>query len=202
MSAAFFSSFARRSLRSAGAASRLRLLGRSLSLLLRLHVLAGCLVDYLHGQAHLPALINPKQLDLHLVAFLYNVGDLVNPARGELADVYQAVLDAEEVHEGAEVHHLDHGAVIYHADFRLGGNRLDPVDGGLDRVGIGGGDLHRTVIFDVDLGAGLLYDFSDHSAARADDFADLIGRDLEHLDTRRVLAELCAVLRDRLGHFT
>ena len=65
---------------------------------------------------------------------------------------------------------------------------------------IGGGDLHRAVVLDVDLGAGLFHDLADHLAAGADHFADLVGRDLEHLDARRMLAELGAGRGQRLGH--
>ena len=38
---------------------------------------------------------------------------------------------AEEIHEGAEVDDLDDLAVVDHADFRLGDDAADPVDGGL-----------------------------------------------------------------------
>ena len=64
-----------------------------------------------------------------------------------------------------------------------------------------GGDLHGAVVLDVDLGAGLLDDLADHLAAGADHFADLVGRDLEGLDARRVFAELGAGIGQRLGHF-
>ena len=45
---------------------------------------------------------------------------------------------------------------------------------------------------DVDLGAGLGDDLADHLAAGADHFADLVDRDLDGLDLRRVLAQLGA----------
>jgi hypothetical protein len=61
-------------------------------------------------------------------------------------------------------------------------------------------DLHGAVVGDVDLGAGLLHDLADHLAAGADHLADLVDRDVEHLDARRVLAELVAVLVERLRH--
>ena len=76
---------------------------RRFRLLLGLEVLAGLLVDDLHRQADLAALVEAEQLDLDLVAFLDDVGGLVDALAGELADVDEAVLGAEEVHEGAEV---------------------------------------------------------------------------------------------------
>jgi hypothetical protein len=66
--------------------------------------LAGLLVDDLHRQADLAALVEAEQLDLHLVAFLDDVGGLGDALLGQLRDVDEAVLGAEEVHEGAEVH--------------------------------------------------------------------------------------------------
>ena len=65
---------------------------------------------------------------------------------------------------------------------------------------LGGGDLHRAVVLDVDLGAGLLDDLADDLAAGADDFADLVDRDLQHLDARGMLAELGARMSERLAH--
>ena len=38
----------------------------------------------------------------------------------------EAVAGAEEVDEGAEVDALDHGSLVDRADFRLGGDALDP----------------------------------------------------------------------------
>src|SRR5437667_6193019 len=80
--------------------------------LVRLEVLAGGLVDRLHRQPRLAAVVEAEQLDLDLVAFLDDVGGLLHAGGSELTDVDQAVLGAEEVHEGAELHHLDHGALV------------------------------------------------------------------------------------------
>src|SRR3989304_4470072 len=71
---------------------------------------------------------------------------------------------------GAEVHPLDHRALVDVADLRVRRDRLDPVDRGLDRLRIGGGHLHRAVVLDIDLGAGLLDDLADHLAAGAAPF--------------------------------
>src|SRR5471030_2156049 len=85
---------------------------RGFRLLLGLKIFAGGLVDHLHRQPRLAAVVEAEQLGLDLVAFLDDVGSLLHAVGGELADVDEAVLGAEEVHEGAELHHLDHGAVI------------------------------------------------------------------------------------------
>ena len=70
----------------------------------------------------------------------------------------------------------------------------------LIELAAGGGDLDGAVVGNVDLGAGLLHDLADDLAARADDLADLVDRDREHFDARRMLAELGACLRERLAH--
>src|SRR6516225_5579955 len=187
-------------LRARGLALLVAALLLGLGLLLCFQILAGRLVDDLHGEAHLAALVKAEKLHLDLVAFLDDVRDLLHPARRELADVHEPVLGAEEVHEGAEVHHLDHGALVDVTDLGLGRDRLDPVDRRLHRVAVGGRHLHRAVVANVDLGTGLLHDLADHLAARADHLANLVDRDVEHLDARGVLAELVAVLGQRRRH--
>src|SRR3954468_22735583 len=101
---------------------------RSLGLLPGFEIVAGCLVDRLHRQPGLAAVVEAEQLDLDLVAFLDDVGGLLHAACAELADVNQTILGAEEVHERAELHHLDDGALVDLADLRIGGDRLDPLD--------------------------------------------------------------------------
>ena len=69
-----------------------------------------------------------------------------------------------------------------------------------DHSRVGRGDLDRAVVVDVDLGAGFRDDLADHRAARADHLADLVGRDIDRLDARRIFAELGAAPRQRLVH--
>src|SRR4051794_30159213 len=70
-------------LRSPSNGSGGRFLGLFLPFLAR-DLLAGGLVDHLHGEAHLAALVEAHQLDEHLVAFLHHVSGLVHPVMGEL----------------------------------------------------------------------------------------------------------------------
>src|SRR5262249_30013879 len=48
-----------------------------LCLLLGLEIFAGLLVDHLHGQPHLAALVKAEQLDFHFIAFLDDIGGLL-----------------------------------------------------------------------------------------------------------------------------
>src|SRR6202166_573370 len=163
-------------------------------------VLARLLVDQLHGEAHLAAIVEAKQLHLHRVAFLDDIGDLADATRREFGNVNETVLRPKEIHEGAEIHHLDHLAVIDFADLRLGDDGLDPFERCANGLAVGGGDLHGPVVLDVDLGARLLHDFADHLAAGTDHFADLVGRNVNYFDARRMLAELVASAGYRVAH--
>src|SRR5262249_6902749 len=132
-----------------GAALRGLGLVAALGSLLAFDVLAGGLIHRLHGQAHFAALVHAEELYFHLVAFLDDVGDLVHPAWCQLADMYQPVLGAEEVNKSAEVHDFHYGTLVDVSDFRIGSDRLDPVDRRLDRFAVGGSDLHGAVVLDV-----------------------------------------------------
>src|SRR5690606_10876831 len=162
--------------------------------------LAGLLVNDLHGEPHLAALVEAHQLDPHLVAFLDDIGGLLDALRRELRDVDEAVLGAEEVDEGAEVGGLDDRTLVDLADFRLGNDGVDPLLRRFDLLGVGRSDLDRAVILDVDLRTGLFDDLADHLAAGADHVADLVGRNVHHLDARRELAELRTGAGQGLAH--
>ena len=64
---------------------------------------------------------------------------------------------------------------------------------------VGGADVDRAVVLDGDLGAGVLLDRVDHLALGADDLADLVHRDLDRDDPRRLGAHLARGV-DRLAH--
>ena len=65
---------------------------------------------------------------------------------------------------------------------------------------VGGRDLDRAVVLDVDLAAGLLDDLADHLAAGADHLADLLLRHVDDGDARRGRRHVVARAGDRLGH--
>src|SRR5262245_8154280 len=163
-------------------------------------LLAGLLVNDLHRQPDLAAVVAAEQLHPDLVAFLDHLVDGLGPAFGKLRDVHQAVAGAEEIHEGAELHDLDDLALVDLADLGLGGDAFDAVDRRADLLGVGRGDLDRAVVGDVDLGARFRHDLADYRAARADHLADLVDRNSDRLDARRVFAELRPRRVQRLVH--
>src|SRR5260370_5307619 len=123
---------------------RLRFLERPVA-----DILAGRLIDLLHAELDLAAIVKAEDLDLDLVAHLDDIGDLADALRRQLADMDETVLGAEEVHEGAEIDDLDHLAVVDDAEFGLRDDAADPVDRRLGGVAVDRGDLDRAVILDV-----------------------------------------------------
>ena len=163
-------------------------------------LLTGDLVDDLHGEAHLAAVVEAQELDVDLLALLDHLAHRLGPALGELGDVDEPVLLAEEVHERAELHDLHDLALVDRADLGLRRDGADARQRRLDRLALGGCDLDGAVVLDVHLGPALGHDLADHRAARADHLADLVHGDLDGLDARGVLAELGARACDGLRH--
>src|SRR3546814_15229589 len=60
-------------------------------------------------------------------------------------------------------------SVVDLAELRLRHDRADPVERRLGLCLVDSGHLHRAVVLDVDLGAGLLADLADHLAARSEE---------------------------------
>src|SRR5258708_27497305 len=161
-------------------------------------VLAGRLAldDFHWHERQLAAVVDLADLDLQLVADLDHVIDVLDPYAAvqlaDLGDVQQPVLAGQQRHEGAERGGLDHRPEEPLAD--LGnvrvGDRIDRRPGRLGRRAVGGADVDGAVILDGDLGARVLLDRVDHLALPPDDLADLVHRDLDGDDPRRVLAHV------------
>src|ERR1019366_1523697 len=114
-------------------------------------------------------------LDCDRVAAAHDVVDLVDPlAAAELGDVDQSVDALLELDKGAEVGRLDHLAGDDVADLDVLAHRDDALGDRLACLHVGGGDVDRAVVFDVDLHAELLAEPLDGLAALADDEADLV----------------------------
>ena len=119
---------------------------------------------------------------------------------GDLADVQQAVGAGEDLDERAEIHQPHHLAQIGLADFGRGREVGDDLDRLVGRGFVGRSHVHGAVVFHVDLDAGLLDDPANHLAAWSNHVADLIGRNVQGVNSRRVLRHVGARLRQRLVH--
>jgi len=114
--------------------------------------------------------------------------------------VYQAVAAGEDLDKGAEVLDGDDAAFVGLADLDLAGEAGDELLGaGHGGAGVGV-DADSAVVIHVDLGAGFGTDALDGFAAGADQQADLILRDLHHLDLRGVLGDRAARGGQDLAH--
>src|SRR5690348_2221542 len=167
-------------------------------LLTAAEVLAGRfpLHDLDGDERQLAAVVHLADLHLDLVADLDHVVDVLDPGTAvqlaDLGDVQQAVLARQQRDERAERGRLHHGAeetLAHLGDVRVG-DRIDRRARGLGGRAVGGTDVDRAVVLDGDLGAGVLLDGVDHLALGPDDLADLVHRDLDGDDPRRVRAHL------------
>ena len=169
---------------SAVAAGRLRNLRQAeLGALLAQHSLAG----------ELDAVaLDGEHLDEDLIALAEFVLDFLDAMLGDLGDVQQAVGAGEDLDEGAELSETHDLAEVGLADLGHGGEIADHLDGLGETLGVRGGDVHAAGVVDIDLDAGGVDDAADDLAARTDEIANLVGRDLDGVDARSVLGLLLA----------
>ena len=117
----------------------------------------------------------------------------------------QSITARKDADEGTELGDVHHPPFVDSA--HLGGGRIhnqhDLALGLGDLVAVrrgDGHDAHHAIVVDTDVGSGLGLNGVDHLALRTDDLTDLLHRDLERLDLRRVLADVVARSGNRLGH--
>src|SRR5581483_9575086 len=123
-------------------------------------------------------------------------------AASELGDVHQTVSPRHQVDERPERRDLDDLAGEPLSDAQGAGVR-DLVDHLRRLVGAGPlarADEHRAVVLDVDVGPGDRDDLVDPLALGADDLADLVDRDLDREDPRRLRVDLLPGGGDRPEH--
>src|SRR5712692_3411782 len=140
--------------------------------------------------------------DLHrdLVTDLHDVLDAVHAIVRDLRDAHQPLLPGKVLDERADRHDPRDLALVDLADLGLLREALDHRLRLLAALGLGTGDPHRAVVLELDRGAGLALDRADHLATGADDFADLVGMDLDRLDARRPERQLRSWRADDVLH--
>src|SRR6185503_2512589 len=104
----------------------------------------------------------------------------------------EAFLAGEVLDERADAHDASDLPVVDLPDLGLLGDALDHLAGLLATLRLRTRDADRAVVLELDRGAGLALNGADHLAAGADDLADLVGVDLEHVDPWRVLRQVLA----------
>src|SRR5439155_5086344 len=141
-----------------------------------------------------------QDLDQDLVAFLQLVTHLFDARFGDLADVQQAVSAREDLDKRAEIDQPHNLAQIRLTDFGRGRDIGDDLQRFPRRSLVGRRDMHRAVVFHIDLDAGLLDDAADDFASRSNHLADLVLRNVQGVDARRVLRHLWSRRGQGLRH--
>src|ERR1700674_797501 len=162
-------------------------------------LLAGFLDERLAREANLVA-FDGENLDEDLVAQLQLVANIADAMLGDLADVQEAVGAGEELDERAELRQADDFAEIGFADFGAGSDVADHLQGRIAASSAGGEDVDRAVFEDVNLDARSFNDGLDLLAARTDEVADLVLRDLQLEEARRIGGNLGTRCAERFFH--
>ena len=112
----------------------------------------------------------------------------------------QAVLTGRELDEGAKVLDANDFALVDFAHFGFFDDAKDGSFRGSACSALDCGNMDRAVFLNFDGSARLVLDAADDLAARADDVANLVDRDVDGLDARRERRELRARFGDLLEH--
>src|ERR1035437_581736 len=138
--------------------------------------------------------------DVDDVAAGHHILDVGNAARADVRDVKQAVGALLQLDERAELRRLHDLAGVGVPHLRRLGERANRRDGGFGLLAVGRVDEERAVLLDVDLHLVVAFATADRLAALRSEEADLLLLDLDRRDSRSVLRELRARLRDRVEH--
>src|SRR5579859_247540 len=161
--------------------------------------LPGFLDESLAREADLVAL-DRQDFYEDLVAEFQLITNVADAVFGDFADVEEAVGAGEELDECAKLRQANDFAEIGFADFGGGGDVADHLQGRIAAGAAGGEDMHGTVFEDIDFDAGGLDNGLDFLAARTDEVADLVLRNLQLEEARGVGGNFRARLAERLLH--
>ena len=112
----------------------------------------------------------------------------------------QTVCPREDFDKRSEVHNPNHGAKVDLARFGHSANVGDSLNRLLRSHAVGGINVHRTVVVDVDLAARLFGDATDHLSARTNQLPNFVGRNLHGVDARSMQRQFRTRLSDALHH--
>src|SRR5262245_31654018 len=149
-------------------------------------------------KANLSIAVHFEHLHLHDVAHLELFLDALQTAVRNLGNVQQPVLAGKNLHERTEGENAAHFPFVRLAHFGLGRDLADTRERDLRTLRVDRDDAHGSVVFDLDLGAGLFLDALHNLASRSDDLADLVGRDGDGGDLRSVRRDIRLRLGDGL----
>ena len=152
------------------------------------------------GQIDSAHVVHFDDFNVDLVADVDDIFHFIDVAEFQFGNMNESFLASDDVHEGAEIHQARDRAVVDGPNLCRGGEVLNHLDGCLGPFGIGTGDGDRAVVLDVDVRARGRLDLANDLTARPNDLANLIDRDLNGRNSRRVLRQLRPGFGNRLGH--
>src|SRR5207248_2242838 len=110
---------------------------------------------------HAAFIIDPDAFDPDDVADLRDVLCSLNPEIGQLGNVNEPVFAREHFHKRAKFFGGDDAALISLPDLDLTSHPADDFFGALHRFATSSVNVHRTVVLDVNLGAGFSHNALD-----------------------------------------
>ena len=133
-----------------------------------------------------PVAFDGQHFHQDLIALLELIADVLDTVLGHFADVQQPVGAGNDFDEGPKVGQPGHGAQVGLPHFgrrrQVANNLQRPIGGGF----VVRSHVHFARVFHIDLHSGLLDDAANHLATGPDDIANLIHRNLQGVDARRV----------------
>src|SRR5882724_8760876 len=118
----------------------------------------------------------------------------------DFADVEQAIETGKNLDERSEIREAGDGAEIGLADFRCSAKIADNFQRLCRLLLIAGRDVDLAGVFDVDFDARFFDDAANHFAARPDEVANLVGRNLNGVEARGVRGNLLAARSQDFFH--
>src|ERR1019366_634918 len=147
-----------------------------------------------------PVAFDRQNLHQHLVAFFQFIANILDSVLGDFADVQQSVQARQNLDERAEIREPADPAEISLPYLGRSGQIADDLQSLVRRDFIVRRYVDFAGIFHVDLYAGLLDDAANHLATGPNHVANLVHRNLQGVDTRRIRRDLHARLAQNLVH--
>src|SRR5215472_127091 len=157
--------------------------------------------DSFAGEANAIAL-DREHLHQHLIAFFQFVADVFDAMFGDFADVQQAFGAGNDFDECPEVRQTRDFAEVSFADFGGCGEVANDLQRLVGRSFVVRCYVDLPGVLDIDLHSRLLDDGADHLATGSNHVANLVDRNLQGVNARRVRRDLFPMGGDHLFHLS
>src|SRR5581483_3307100 len=144
--------------------------------------------------------VNADALDPNDVANFRNVFSAFHAKIRELGDVHEPIPTLKHFDKRAEFLRRDYASLIGLADLDFTRHATDNFLRACHALAAGGVNVHGTIVFNINFSAGFRDNALDGLATGPDECPDLFGVNLNRLDPRRVLRQLCPRFIQRAAH--